>query len=859
MTSYYTNVQVFGSKILLRSVEDGRRERRKVDYLPSLFVPSNKSTKSKTIQNENQFRTIHGEYVSEIKPGSIRECRDFIKQYEDVQGFKIYGMNRFEYQFIAEKHPDHIDWDINHINITNIDIEVGSENGFPEPASASEPITAITFKNNQGKFIVLGCGQFQNYRDDVWYIQCRDEIELIKRFIEEWAADYPDIITGWNVKFFDIPYLVNRIRRVLGEEWAKRLSPWNNLTERTVFMMGRDQVAYVPLGISILDYIELYRKFAPGGNSQESYKLDAICNVEIGEKKLSYEEYGNLHQLYRLNYQKFIEYNIRDVELVGKLDDKLKLIELTLTLAYDNKCNYDDVFTQVRMWDVIIYNHLRKKNIVIPPNEKHRKDEAYVGAHVKDPLLGMHKWVASFDLNSLYPHLIMQWNISPDTIIEPEDYTDDHRKILANNVSVDSLLSMDVDLVRLADLACTLTPNGQFFTKERHGFLPELMEEMYNDRSAYKKKAIEAKKELEKESDTAKRYEIEKRIARYNNLQLAKKVSLNSAYGALGNEFFRFFDIRQASGITTSGQLAIRWIEKKINEYINKLLRTENEDYVIASDTDSIYLSLDRLVSKTIVEQKPHADTKQIIKFMDKVCEDKIQPFIDKAYAELAEYVNAYEQKMQMKREALADKGIWTAKKRYILNVYNNEGVEYAKPKVKVMGLEMIKSSTPAYCRKILWQSIDILLNKTQDDMIEFIEHHRTEFKKQPIADIAFPRGVNGLEKFSDKKAIIAKGCPIHVRGSLMYNHIIRMKKLEKTYPFIQEGEKIKFIFLKEPNTIQSNIIAFPQSLPKEFDLDKYIDYNMQFEKSFVEPLKIILDSIGWKTEQVSSLESFFA
>ena len=850
MNNFYTNVQVYGSRILYRGVEDGRKVRRKIDYFPTFFVNS----KTKT-----EHTTIRGEYVSELRPGNIREARDFLKQYEEVDGFVVYGNNKYEYTFIADHFQDDVLWDMANINVTNIDIEVGSENGFPEPEQAIEPITAITFKNNQGKFIVMGCGKFNNHRDDVWYIQCRDEIELIKRFIDEWAADYPDIVTGWNVEGFDIPYLVNRIRNVLGEEATKRLSPWNIVNERRVVTMrNNEQQIYDVLGIACLDYIALYKKFAPEGKSQESYRLDAIAHSEIGERKLSYEEYGNLHTLYKDNYQLFIEYNIRDVELVERIDDKLKLIELALTLAYDSKTNMD-AFSQVRMWDAIIYNHLRKKNIVLDPIVKHSKDAAYEGAFVKDPLLGMHKWVASFDLNSLYPHLIMQYNISPDTIVEPKEYTNEHRKILGNRISVDSLLNMDVDLVCLTNLNCTVTPNGQFFTKERHGFLPEIMETMYNDRSAYKKKAIQAKKELEKETDTAKRYDIEKRIARYNNLQLAKKVSLNSAYGALGNQYFRYFDVRQASGITTAGQLSIRWIENKLNGYLNKLLKTENEDYVIASDTDSIYLSLDKLVSKTIVEQKPHADTRQIIKFMDKVCEDKIQPFIDFAYAELAEYVNAYEQKMQMKREALADKGIWTAKKRYVLNVYNNEGVEYAKPKVKVMGLEMIKSSTPSFCREKLWEAIDVILSGKEADVIEFIERTKIEFKSADIPEISFPRGVNGLEKFSDAKNIFAKGCPIHVRGSLIYNQLLMSKSLTKKYQTIKEGEKIKFIYLIEPNVIQSNVISFPQSLPKEFDIQNYVDYNTQFEKSFVEPLKIILDSIGWKTEKVNTLEAFFA
>ena len=847
MKTFYTNVQVYGSKILYRGVDNGRKVRLKADYHPTLFVSSPKPTK---------FTTVTGEYVSEINPGTIRECRDFVKQYEDVNNFKIYGMQRYEYCFISDRFPDDVEWDKDLINVCNIDIEVGSENGFPEPDQASEPITAITYKMGP-KFVVFGCGEFINTNDNVRYVRCRDEVDLLKRFVDEWSGDYPDIITGWNVRMFDIPYLVNRITRLLGEDMAKRMSPWNIVNAREVTAFNRTFKIFELLGISTIDFIEIYRKYSPGGNSQESYRLDNIAHVELNERKLSYEEYGNLHTLYKDNYQLFIEYNIRDVELVEKLEDKLKLIELALTLSYDNKCNYDDVFTQVRMWDVIIYNHLRKKNMVIPPTERRNKNAAYVGAYVKDPLVGMHKWVASFDLNSLYPHLIMQYNISPETLLEPTSYGSIHHSIHNSSVSVDNLLVQRVDTSGLKNH--TLTPNGQFFDIRKQGFLPELMEAMYDGRSIYKKKAIEAKKELEKEKDADRRYELEKSIAKYNNLQLAKKVSLNSAYGALGNEFFRFFDIRQASAITTAGQLSIRWIEKKLNEYVNKILKTEDEDYVIASDTDSIYLSLDILVNKAYLESNPSASQAEVIAFMDKVCENKIQPFIDKSYDELARYTNAYAQKMMMKREALADKGIWTAKKRYIIRVHNNEGVQYAKPKLKVMGLEMIKSSTPSACREKLWKAVDIIFNDTEKDIINFIENFRKEFRKCEPAEIAFPRGVNGLTKYKGVgNSIYGDKTPIHVRGSLIYNHHIKKNKLDKKYEYIKEGEKIKFIYLKEPNTVQSDVISFSNVLPDELDIVKYIDYDLQFEKSFVEPLKIILDCIGWKTERVSSLAEFF-
>lgn len=429
---------------------------------------------------------------------------------------------------------------------------------------------------------------------------------------------------------------------------------------------------------------------------------------------------------------------------------------------------------------------------------------------------------------------------------------------IKRSTSVDHLLMQQIDTSLLAKHELTLTPNGEFFDVRKHGFLPEMMETVYSDRSKYKKQSLEAKKELEAETDPVKRFEIEKKVARYHNLQLAKKVCLNSAYGALGNQYFRFFDIRQASAITTAGQLSIRWIEKHINEYMNNLLKTEDKDYVIAADTDSIYLHLGGLVDKVM---PANSSVEDVINFMDRVCDAKIRPFINETYGKLAEYINAYQQKMRMKREALADKGIWTAKKRYILNVYDLEGVRFAKPKIKVTGLEMIKSSTPSACRDKLKESIEVIFNQDEDAMIEFIDNFREDFKKCDLADIAFPRGVNGLEKYAGKgSSIYGDKTPIHVRGSLIFNHMLVKNKLNKKYVSIKEGEKIKFIYLKEPNPVQSNVISFSEDgLPEEFGLGKYIDYNTQFDKSFLEPLKIILDSIGWKTERVSSLARFFS
>lgn len=485
--TFYTNCCNYNSRILYRGVENGRKVRHRIDYNPTLFLPSDEKT---------SYTTLYGQYVSPIKPGNIKDCRDFIAKYKDIENFKVFGYTRYEYAYLADNSEDIVTWDKQYINVANIDIEVGSESGFPEPELANEQVTAITIKTG-GKFVVFGCGDFINERKDVRYIKCSDELDLIQKFLVEWTSDYPDIVTGWSINLFDIPYLVNRITKLFGQKTAATLSPWGIITERTVYHNNKQKTTYGLLGVSILDYIEMYRRYAPKGQSRESYRLDYICSIEINEKKLSYEEHGSLHRLYKDNYQKFILYNIRDVELVEKLDDKLKLIDLVLTLAYDNKCNYEDTFQQVRMWDCIIFNHFHKHKLVVPQIEHNEKREAYVGAYVKDPILGMHKWVASFDLDSLYPHLIMQYNIGPDTIIEPEHYTDAHRSIIKQNIGVDALLSKSIDTSRLKEINCCLTPNGQFFSREKQGFLPYLMETMYVDRVKYKKEASKAKKELE--------------------------------------------------------------------------------------------------------------------------------------------------------------------------------------------------------------------------------------------------------------------------------------------------------------------------------------------------------------------------
>jgi DNA polymerase elongation subunit (family B) len=831
MSKFYTHFTRYGNKILERGYENGRRYTRKVDYQPTLYVPS---------KTPAEYTTLDGKYVSPLTMESMREASDFIKRYEGVQSFDVYGSTNFAYIYVNEVYPNQVDYDPTQLTIANIDIEVGSENGFPEPAQASEPITAITFKI-KGHYYVFGCGDYNNYRDDVTYTKCLDEVSLIKRFLEEWEIRDPDIVTGWNIQFFDIPYLYNRFVRLVGENTAKRLSPWRMIGERTTTIHNKQQTAFDLVGIAILDYLELYKKFTY--SQQESFRLDHIAFVELGERKLDYSEFADLNQLYRLDYQKFIDYNIKDVDLVDRIDDKMKLIDMVLALAYDAKVNLTDVFTQVRMWDTLTHNHLMEKKIVVPQKVHQSKNEKYEGAYVKEPVPGKYRWVCSFDLNSLYPHLIMQYNVSPETFVEGKH----------TSITIDRLLSGEYE----PDSEYCMAANGHYFRRDKQGFLPEMMETMYNDRSKYKKLMIEAQKKKEVAKTPEEKFEYEKQISKFSNLQLAKKVQLNSAYGALGNEFFRFFDIRQAEAITLSGQLSIRWIENKMNMYMNKILGTKGVDYVIASDTDSIYLHMGPLVD--FVYKDKVVETEKIVEFLDKACEEKIQPFIDKAYQDLADYMNAYSQKMFMKREAIADTGIWTAKKRYILNVWNNEGVAYKEPKLKMMGIEAIKSSTPMSCRDKLKEALKLVMTKSEATFQEFNENFRADFKKLPFEAIAFPRGVSELTKYKHSVTIYDKGTPIHVRGALMYNLLLDKHKLGKKYEAIKDGDKVKFCYMKVPNPMKENVFAISSVLPAEFALEKYIDYDLQFEKSYLEPLRGIVNTFGWNTEPVASLAGFFS
>ena len=839
--NFYTSVNRYGNSILYRGIEDGERVAKKVKYMPTLFVNATHETGWYNLQNQPVLPKTFD---------TMRDAKDFMKQYEGVDNYTVYGTTNYVTQYINDRFPDAPKFDRDKVNVTSIDIEVASDEGFPFVEQAAHPVISITMKNNIDN-IYRVWGLYDYNEDDctvegvdaIQYIKCKDEIDLLLSWLAYWHDPKycPDIVTGWNTRLFDFPYLINRVKNIIGGDVYKKFSPWGIVDQRNIMMARGEVIAYEMAGIQQLDYYDLFTKFGYTYGMQESYKLDHIAHVVLGERKLSYDEHGSLHGLYKHDFQKFIDYNIKDVQIVDRLEEKMGLITLAMTMAYRGGVNYSETFGTVQIWDSILYRLLFKQQIACPP--KFSKEKVpYPGAYVKDPQTGMHDWVVSFDLNSLYPMIIVQYNMSPETVLPGKEHLglDPVEKLLSD---------AEVNIPE----GTTMAASGVKFSKDQVGIIPAIIKQYYNERRLIKKAMLDTKQEYE--NTPTKR--LENKMTILENQQMSIKILMNSLYGALGNKHFRYFNNHVAEAITTSGQLSIRWAENAINKEMNTALGTDDKDYVIAIDTDSLYVNMNELVKKF--------NPKDPVKFLDKICREHFEGVLEKSYAVLAKKLDVMENRMEMSREVIANRGVWIAKKRYILNVHNNEGVQYAEPKMKMMGVDAVRSSTPQVCRDKFKKIFKVIIDEGETATQRFIADFKKEWKQLPPESVSFPRGCNISKKkdgvpftWADKKTIYKKACPIHVRGALLYNHYIKQAGLDQKYELVQNGEKIKFVYLKTPNSIKENVIAYANDLPKELDLHRFVDYNKQYEKAFVDPIKHLLDALNWDVEPVATLEDFF-
>jgi len=827
--NFYTNVAVRGDNILLRGIQDNKPFQEKVPYEPYFFSPGKK---------DGEYKTLYGEAVDKIDFGGIKEAKKWYDENKNEGTLSgVYGMERFEYVFIHDNCHKVIQYDPSLIRIGYLDIEVSTEGGFPDVDVAENTVTAISLRF-RGKTWTVGLKDFESDDPKICYVKADSEKHLLKLFLKIWRKANLDVISGYNIEFFDLPYLVKRITVLFDRTEAKKLSPWDILMKKTLFMMGREHEVETPVGIAVLDFLTLYIKFAYTRQGQKSFKeskkLDYVANKELGEKKLDWKkDYSSLTDLYERNHQLYIEYNIHDCYLVDKLNEKLKFIELVFAIAYDAHVNYTDALGSVKLWDVICYNHLMNQKIVIPPAKKRESTRTIMGAYVKEPAPKMYEWIVSFDLTSLYPSLIMGYNISPETYKgKGHEYTVDEQ--------LDGKFLGGFDP---SDTPC-VAANGHMYQKHTRGFLPAIMEDQFAMRVEYKKKMNEARKAGNEQA-----------AFNYDALQLAKKIQLNSGYGALANPGFRYFDQDLAESITYSGQLAIRWTANKINEFLNNDFYTEDKDYVIASDTDSLYLNFAGLVNLTKAAGLSKED---VITHIDNYIKVRIEPRLDKWYQELATYTNMYKQTLKMNREVIADKGIWVGKKRYILNVLDSEGYRYDKPQLKAIGIEAVRSDTPEICKKGIMHALDIIMNKDEPELKRFYAKFKQHYLSAPFELIATPTGVNNIELYYDDSKLYKKGAPIHVKAALQYNKLLHDKNLLDKYEIIYSGAKIKYCYLRTPNPAHTPVIASLGPLPEEFGLDSFVDRDTQFEKTFVEPLLRITNVINWRLEDVETIESFF-
>lgn len=834
---FYTYAKTYGNNILYRGYKDGRQVLEKIPYEPTLFLPTHKNSKP------TEWKSLYGSRPLEAKKfKSVKDAKKFIDSNDDVEGMELHGFQKFEYQLINEQHPSDIEYDISLVRIHTVDIEVvdETEDGFPDIQDAKVPIVLISLHDSTtDKTIVYGIKEYTKEEgDDFEYRLYENEEKMLMAFIIDQQSSRPDVWTGWNTDGFDIPYLINRIQVLFSEDVVKKLSPFGMIREKIINVRGKDIQTYEIYGLISLDYLELYKKYGTY-SAKESYALSFIAQEELGETKLELPGVS-FRDNYNNHFQTFVQYNAIDSILIKKMEKKMKLIELAFSMAYMYHCNLQDIYRTVLPWEVFIYNFLAKKKIAVPPR-KNANVREFEGAWVKEPKAGMYGWTMAFDFASLYPHVEIQWNISPETFV-PARY----------NVDVHQFLEGSEESFKAIEYAVennmTIAANGTMYRKDVVGFFPEMMKFCVYGRKAAKKEMLALESEYQKTHDES----LLPKIAALNNKQMALKIAANAAYGAMSNKGFHYYDYRIAEAITLSGQLSDIHLAGKLNNKFNSLLKTTGVDYVIYGDTDSIYLNCQPIVEKFA----NFDDRAKVVKFLDKFGEGVCQPVVNQSVQEVFEKMNCLEKVMASKREAIASRVLFRKKKNYAMYVHNSEGVDYNPPKLKVLGIEIVRSSTPQWCRKKLKESLMMIFETDEASFRKHFEKLEKEFKTLRPDEIAFPRGVSDIDKWLAGGTIL-KGCPIHVRASIVYNKNI---KHFESYPQIQNGDKIKFLYLRMPNQIRQNVIGMPtgMKLPSELKLDKYVDYTLQFEKTFEEPLKTLTDCAGWDLRERSTLESFY-
>ena len=866
---FYTNIARCGQKIYHIGYKNGSKFIKESKFKPSIYY--------ETFDNDHDSVSVFDHKLKKRQFDNIAEYYQFIGQNSKL--IELFSDVDPIWQFLSIQYKNDIEYDKNDIRVWFLDIETKSET-FPYPYEAKYPITSIAIHDSKkDMFIVLGLKEFDeneaiiNLKNkfptlnidqiikSIKYKRCRDERDILEKFLQLNESLKPDILIAHNGDKFDFPYLVNRIDKIGLDN--KRLSPVGHTrstysAEDDNFMSNKAAYFTDIDGVSLLDNMLLYKKYIL--KPRESWSLSNLAIEDLGLDKINYDEYDNLNRLYDENHQLFIEYNIFDVVLMMLLNKKNGYLDIHIRNTYTTKVpNFEDAMSPVKSWDSYIYHDLQSQNIQIIAKKEMDKFR-YAGAYVLDVRTSLSKWVITGDLNSLYPHIQMQWDISPETLVTDTDVVswlssltdeqlDEYIKKSDNSEQIKFLESVkqlnnfgysippinqeELDERILNQLIPThpeyiMSANGYYFKREL-GHIPRLLHKNYVVRKAIKKENAKLKEQLNKSFS----YEIADKISNNTTSEQGIKVLMNAEYGALANQFFRWCRYELCSAVTLNGQLVLKTLLSVMNKEFPDIIQ-------VAGDTDSTIFSLETLVEKHC----KNFSEDDIIEWINKFCEEKFQPLINKTYQQLSGYVGAVKNYMVMEVEKIISDAFWTAKKHYAMRIIVEDGLRLKQPKFAYKGLECIKSSTPKIVRELQKETINIILTE-QEKVSDKFNECCDKIKKMLPTEIAFPKTCNNIKKYSDKDGMPVKGAQAHVKAALAYNRYIRKNELENEYPIIQEGEKIRFVWLKTPNIFSSETFGFINRLPNDPNLLDAIDYEKMIEKSYKNNINDILKRIN--------------
>lgn len=836
---YYSSFYSRGNTVYVRQVNlDGSRSNLKVQYKPKLYF--------KTEEPNCDYKTLFGDELFEVEFSDIKAA----KSYAEASTNEIFGYPRYQYSCVDDMYPYEIEYNFEDLRMVYIDIETKCDTHYSTVRNPDQPVVLIqiSYKN---KYYVFGLDHYESYEEDVIFIRCKNEEDMLRKFVAFFRKIDPDIISGWYSQGFDIPYLYARMELLELSDLFKKLSPYNHVDTREQLVFGKSQLRVDIQGIQHLDMMELFKKFEL--QKFENYKLNTVAKSVLGKSKVPYQ--GNLHQLMVTDYDNYVAYGVQDVRLLVELEDTKNFIRMVVDSAYMDKANYIDAFSQVRMWDNQIMTYLKHNdNIQVPyliakdNDDFEESDEKFEGAFVYPTKVGKHHWILSDDVQSMHPSIIMSFNVSPETYIG-------NKKIRIN-----SFADVDVKLSReLKDNNVTMLANGAMFSREVEGVIPKIIRRVFNLRVENKNLSKKYDKMSDEATDEIEKKKYYKLSIIHDSKQYSQKIKINSLFGFLGNLYSRFFQLDMAEGITVTSQLMQKSGTDAINRHIESV--TGIKDSIAAGDTDSVYYSMQSIVDKYVLKGTPK---EKICDFLVKYHTTYIAPALADEMDKIQTVLNTREKSIRFVRDVVSDVSIFVAKKKYMMSILNKEGKSYYnKQELKITGIESIKTTTPEFCRGVINELIPMFLFKTNDEFISEYQKAVSGFYKLTPEEISIPTGVSDVDKYTvdtvidsyfDNDDVVEtimhkKGSPVYCKASVYYNKLLLDKSLTNWYQKIENGDKIKFVYLKSPNPIKNNVVAYLDKLPLEFGLHKYVDYDIMLEKTLEKPIKRIADILNWKLE----------